>query len=934
MIGSVAFAAPWLLAALAALPILWWLLRAVPPAPGRREFPGVRLLIGLEDPEKMPERTPWWLLLLRMAALGAAIVAFAGPVLNPRPLASSGPLLLLLDGGWGDAPDWTARLSRVDAALEDASRAGRPVAVLSLASAPPVDGKLPLRDAADWSERLAGFLPQAWAPQRARWADWFAGQTEGFQTLWLSDGISDAGETALAQALLARGPVTLVAPARTALGLTPPRLEAGQLKVTALRVGGGPERAVAISAIGPDPNGVERSLGAVAGRFAEGADSADLTLDMPIELRNRVGRIALAEGRSAAGVVLADDSVRRRKVGLMAGAAGGEAQDLVDPLHYLRTALQPFAEVIEAPLGEMLNTAPDVLILADVGGFNDAERDALTKWVEQGGLLIRFAGPRLAQSGAGQLDDDPLLPVRLRAGGRSVGGAMSWGAPRKLRPFADGSAFAGLPVPEEVSISSQVMAQPDPDLPSRVMATLEDGTPLVTGRALGEGRVVLFHVTANADWSSLPLSGLFVQMLERLTQSAGGLADAPEQLADSVWTPMQVLTGFGALDTPSLIAGVPGDRIAAARPSAETPPGVYASGERRVALNVLRGDDRLKPFAALPDGVQLEAMEPVREIPLGPWLLALALVLLSADVLVTLRISGRLGHWRRPATALALLVVAGLALVPLQARAQDAGAARPRGPGTGPDAQAMYAANDTVLAYVKTGDARIDEISRAGLRGLSQALYERTSIEPVEPIAVDIETSELAVYPFLYWPISKDQAQPTDAAYARLNDYLRGGGMILFDTRDADLGATMGTTPNGRALQRIAAKLDVPPLETVPKDHVLTRTFYLLQDFPGRWEGAPVWVEAAPPTAAVEGMPFRSLNDGVTPVVIGGNDWASAWALRPDGQAMFPIGRGLTGERQREMAMRFGINLIMYVMTGNYKSDQVHVPALLDRLGQ
>ena len=92
------------------------------------------------------------------------------------------------------------------------------------------------------------------------------------------------------------------------------------------------------------------------------------------------------------------------------------------------------------------------------------------------------------------------------------------------------------------------MAQPDPDLPGRVLATLEDGTPLVTGRALGDGRVVLFHVTASAEWSSLPLSGLFVQMLERLTQSAGGLAAAPETLAGTVWTPLQVLNGFGELE--------------------------------------------------------------------------------------------------------------------------------------------------------------------------------------------------------------------------------------------------------------------------------------------------------------------------------------------------------------------------------------------------
>jgi hypothetical protein len=229
----------------------------------------------------------------------------------------------------------------------------------------------------------------------------------------------------------------------------------------------------------------------------------------------------------------------------------------------------------------------------------------------------------------------------------------------------------------------------------------------------------------------------------------------------------------------------------------------------------------------------------------------------------------------------------------------------------------------------------VEAVSDAGLTGLSRALFDRTAIEPADPVAVDIESDDISLYPFLYWPITEGQAPPSDAAVAKINDFLRFGGMILFDTQDADLGGTTGaTTPNGRALQRIAMKLDIPPLATVPHDHVLTRTFYLLQDFPGRWMTAPVWVEAAPDVEEVEGMPFRNLTDGVPPVVIGGNDWASAWAVQENGAPMFPVGRGIAGERQREMALRFGVNLIMYVMTGNYKSDQVHVPALLDRLGQ
>jgi hypothetical protein len=328
----------------------------------------------------------------------------------------------------------------------------------------------------------------------------------------------------------------------------------------------------------------------------------------------------------------------------------------------------------------------------------------------------------------------------------------------------------------------------------------------------------------------------------------------------------------------------------------------------------------------LPQGVRVETLDLPAEIRLGPWLIALALTLLAVDVLATLVVSGRLRRGLRSAAHASgvALIVGALALGAGRAEAQAEA-----------DEGTLYAANQTVLAYVKTDNPRVDSVSAAGLKGLSSALFDRTAVEPADPVAVDIETHDISLYPFLYWPITETQAVPSDAAVVRINDFLRFGGMILFDTKDADLGGAIGaTTPNGRALQRVAAKLDIPPLEPVPHDHVLTRTFYLLQDFPGRWANSNVWVEASPDPQEVEGMPFRNLNDGVTPVVIGGNDWAAAWAVQENGQSMFPIGRGIAGERQREMAMRFGVNLIMYVMTGNYKSDQVHVPALLDRLGQ
>ncbi|MEX1233960.1 MAG: DUF4159 domain-containing protein [Roseovarius sp.] len=913
-LGAIGFAAPWLLIALAALPVLWVLLRAVPPAPVRRRFPGVALLLGLRDEDSAADRTPWWLLLLRMLALGAVIIAMAGPVLNPRSddaARGDRPLLIALDASWASARDDRAARNLLDGVLAEAGRDGRTAAVLRL-SAP----EAPVFQAAEaWRSRLAGLGPLPWAPTTDG-VEQAAGMLpdDAFDTLWLSDGLERDGRAALLRALEAQGSVTIRESAAPLVTLTPPRAEGGAIEVTAQRLAPGGEWPLEVLAHGRDPSGAPRVLATLPLRFEEGAREATGALSLPAELRARITRFEVAGQDHAGAVQLVGDALGRREVALIAGREDREGLELLSPLHYLERALEPSADLLTGALMDVLPANPDAIVLADVGTLSPAEADGLRSWAEEGGTLVRFAGPRLAASDVSRGAEDPLMPVRLRAGGRSVGGAMSWGEPKSLAPFAEGGPFAGLDIPSDVTVTSQVMAQPDPTLAERVIAQLGDGTPLVTRKRIGQGQVVLFHVTANAEWSSLPLSGLFVQMLERLAISTGDGPPAPEELAGTTWQPSEVLDGMGVLRSGDTLPGVAGERLLEADLGPDLRPGLYEGEDRSIARNVMAEGDVLTP-ASWPASATVIGLDREEETPLMGWLLAAALLLLSADILASLGLSGRLLPTR------AAMVLGALMLLPDPTLAQD----RP------PEALA----DEVTLAHVLTGDTELDDMARAGLEGLGQTLFFRSTVEPAAPQGVDLETDELAFFPLLYWPITPAQAIPSDEAYARLNTYLRSGGMILFDTRDADVAGFGASSPNGAMLQRLAEPLDIPPLEPVPDDHVLTRGFYLLQDFPGRYAGRPVWVESAPDAAeAAPGMPFRNLNDGVTPVVIGGNDWASAWAVDESGNAMLPVGRGYAGERQREMAYRFGVNLVMHVLTGNYKSDQVHVPALLDRLGQ
>ncbi len=237
----------------------------------------------------------------------------------------------------------------------------------------------------------------------------------------------------------------------------------------------------------------------------------------------------------------------------------------------------------------------------------------------------------------------------------------------------------------------------------------------------------------------------------------------------------------------------------------------------------------------------------------------------------------------------------------------------------------MQATSQFRLAYIRTGNDEVDAISRAGMVGLSDTLNRRTAVEAADPLAVDIEHDELIFFPLLYWPVTAEQHPPSPQATERINRYLETGGTILFDTRDAgeQVPGLYGTAAASQErLRHLVGAVKIPPLIPVPPDHVLTKSFYLLHEFPGRTNAGQVWIEPAE----------DRVNDGVAGVIVGGNDWAGAWAVDSQGRPALPCVPG--GEAQREMAWRFGINLVMYVLTGNYKTDQVHVPAILERLGQ
>ncbi len=927
------FAEPMLLLGLLSLPVLWWLLRVIPPRPRRIEFPPTRLLFDIAPKEETPSRTPWWLTALRLAAAALVILAAAGPIWNPPAgvSASRAPLVILIDDGWSAASTWDARVRAADELISNADNDRRGIALIPLSE--------PTRDIAimpGGTARVAlrQLSPKPYSIDRSETLniiDRFLKTTGDCEIAWLSDGVDSVRGPEFLQGL------SKVIGDRTLTvfeGGTPPALAlaaaenaAAKMTVKVLRADGGVTSGVVR---GLDQKGspvAEARFG-----FAPGNREAEASFDLPVELRNDIGRLEIAGEHSAGAIQLLDKRWRRRAIGVVSGSSSDTAQPLLASTFYLTRALAPFADVRQGDRGapqqaisQFLDQKLPMIMLADVGTLSPEIRERINAWIERGGVLVRFAGPRLAQA------DDDLVPVKLRRGGRSLGGSLTWEKPQHLAAFASDGPFAGLAVPKDVTVNRQVLAEPDAVLPTKSWASLEDGTPLVTGERRGKGLVALFHVSADMKWSDLPMSGSFVEMLRRIVDTSGYTSGpAPgattEASAETV-APLRTLDGFGAFGPPpSTAKPIPADFRDRAAP--DHPPGFYGPADGPLAVNTLAASDRITPLDLSSLRARRASYTNSEPRDLRGILLSSSLALFLIDALIIAFLGGGIASLLRRRAAPAALLLA--LLLPL-------GLASPTRADSTTDEFAIKATSQTRLAYVLTGNADVDSIVKAGMSGLTLFLAQRTALEAGDPVGVDPAHDELAFFPLIYWPVVPGAPKPPREAIDKIDAYMKQGGTVLFDTRDAieappgDNGGSQ--TPAMQALREILSALDVPELEPVPREHVLTKTFYLLRDFPGRFDSGQTWVETLPRDEDEDSAshPARG-GDGVSPIIITSNDLAGAWAIRPDGQPMLPLSPG--EPRQREFAFRAGVNIVMYTLTGNYKADQVHAPALIERLGQ
>ena len=869
------FLSPWILLGLFGLPVLWWLLRVTPPLPKRVIFPPLRFLQDLVPEQQTASHTPWWLLLLRVMIVALVLIGLARPVQNISDgLPGGGVVRLVIDNDWAAAQNWDRQMDAAAEAITQAEREGRSVQIYT--TAVKVDGTADIMSAAQARAYLKSLEPMPWAADYEGLGDVLKAETEsGKITLWFGTGLASGGFRSFATDLKAQGDIHYYMPPVEALPVAIYRAPAGLTLRGGLRTAdvvpdGTPYTVQAVN----DKGGVLVQFPLRVGNTPE---SLEIDLELPDALRGEVAALRLSGVKGAGGVHLLDDTAQIKTVGILGPSGDVAPKPFIEARYYLSRALEDSHRVVYGSVDDIMDKSPAVILIPDMGTIDLQTLTTLEDWVKDGGTVVRFAGAEMLGSRTAQA----LVPVPLRLSGRSLEGALTWDTPKKLQEFRGG--FADI-TPADVTVNTQILAQPSPNLEDKSWAVLEDGTPLITVDQRGRGLLVFVHTTASAAWSDLALSGLYVEILQRIVRLSGRVKALKMQDSAAALQPVWVLDGWGRRVEPSdAVRPLPAGDITI---NAEHPPGLYgANGVERV-LNLGEQLERLRTArATLPSGIDVRVYSETVEKNFMPIFLTLALMLFLVDWVLMLVLHGALKRLRFGFGLLALMICIQ---APSSVLAND-----------------IDYADGLYLAYIKTGNMATDTLSQRGLEAVASALNARTSTETKGVVGVDPARDPLVFFPVIYWPVIGGGKAVSPEAMGQIQSYLDHGGTILIDTQNKRIS-------NGLLTDRLAG-LRIPVMQPIESGHVLKKSFYLLDDFPGRYRGGEFWVE----------QDSGNGRDGVSSVLTGANDWASAWTDSRQNRT-----------RKNELSLRFGVNVVMYALTGNYKADQVHLPHILERLGQ
>ncbi len=596
--------------------------------------------------------------------------------------------------------------------------------------------------------------------------------------------------------------------------------------------------------------------------------------------------------------LLSSQTLKKKKnVGLVQTNFQSNENEYFRANFFIRKALDLKHEVKSLPIEQLLHQNQSLIISDDFDTTFYSNQEKILKWVGDGGTFLKFTGNKFLTYANNKDINSFLGVIPITKNIISLDGELSFEKDLSIKEINNRGVLKGLKIPKNLKVKKylEIPQKNDDQLNSWVI--LNNGAPIITHKNYKDGNIILVHLPANNEWSNLSLSIFFPDFLRKVIEMSRGV-DVKQ--VKEVLKPYKILNGFGDFTEPGIeTLNLEQNSLQNIQLSAKNPPGIYKNELGYHGSNISKFIKNEYEFVKLPEEIIINNFTKIEGFKFINFLIALSLIIFIFESLINFLSRDLLKF--KSLSLYKFLILVSLTNYPVAMSANEK----------------INYVEKTKLAYAKVGIDEIDSISKNGLTQISKHISSKTSAIIGNPIGLDLEINEIDYFPILYIPLVNETKNFSLKAIKKLQSFINTGGILMIDCKATyksmfveDCLLLFNEQFNG---------LDISNFSKLTSESTLSKSFYLLNKYPGRKE-------------EIVYVAFNNQinNDKVFSIIVGNNDWSGSWAKDSQNNYLLPLFSN--DKEQRVLSMRFGINVVLYSLTGNYKSDQVHVPEILKRM--
>ena len=891
---EISFVYPYLLFIALFLPFIWIFLKTSPPLPNLKKFPAIIFLAKKKSLDQTPEKISYPMVILRLVILIFLIIGFSQPQINK---ANNNQIqnLIVLDNSWLSGTSWIDRKQKIIELIQSQESELNNFSIITTTEFSKGNFfNLYNKKPSEIIEFVSSLEPLSWEPNYSLLYKKLKENKRIYDNIyWFTEPLIDKDKESL-YSYLSKKNLKII--------------KSSEKKILPI-----------VKFSQKENNTYEFVISHPLNIFSEGViDSFDqeknllyrvpyegksiqkneifftkIYINIPLSIREKISYFQINKINSSATKIYLNKIQTKKTIGIVSINQNEKALKFNSGNYFVDKALDNKFEIKKDSLENLIDMKLKLLFVDDLFLINKLIDAKIISWVKKGGTLIKFGGTNtinnMLDESESSLKDNFSLTGRII----NVDSQLSLKKSLKISNISINSPLYGLTVPDDIKVKQYIESQPSVTSKKiNIWLSLENGTPLISSISLQKGKIIFFHIPSNATWSNLPLSYFFLEIIERIINQTQG-----EKLKkDKILKPFLNLNAMGELVKPSAQSLNIDNKIIkdSVKVNYDYPPGLYKDNEDFYALN--QSDNLYYDFKIVKDfkSQGFQEITNNRTLNFKPFFLISAFFLFFLDTLVTLFLRQLLKIERTKF----LLVILILIFSSSNSHSKSL------------DIEKVMS---NKIGYIVTGNDKVDKITHNGLKVLSKFISSKTAAIFSEPTPIDLKEDKLLYYPIIYWPTDSGLNELPKKIKRFLND----GGLLLIDCKLDELNFMINKCLD--SFQKLLKNNQIGQFKEIDEKHAMSKSFYIINNFPGRKNNSIYF-------ATTELGDF----DNTASVIIGNNDWVGAWAKNENNEFLFSL---LQNDlKQRNVSFKFGVNLLIYSLTGNYKTDQVHIPEFLKRI--